>query len=68
MDVHQVRGARMYLTDVGKQFLGEGLEIWQGYFQFVRSPTKLILHAHGLLFHSLAQECQASHWSDVAKH
>lgn len=35
MEVHQVRGARAYYTDVGKRQIGGGLELWQGFFQSV---------------------------------
>ena len=34
MDVHQVRSARLYVTDIGKRELQGGLEMWQGYFQY----------------------------------
>lgn len=32
-EVHNVRGARAYYTDVGKRTIGGGLELWQGLFQ-----------------------------------
>ncbi|KIM89993.1 hypothetical protein PILCRDRAFT_204190 [Piloderma croceum F 1598] len=35
MDIHQVRGARAYYTDVGALKIGGGLELWQGFFQLV---------------------------------
>jgi hypothetical protein len=36
MEVHNVRGARAYYTDVGRRQIGGGLELWQGFFQLVR--------------------------------
>jgi hypothetical protein len=33
MDIHQVRSARAYYTDVNKSRIGGGLELWQGFFQ-----------------------------------
>ncbi|KAF7968418.1 hypothetical protein HWV62_30621 [Athelia sp. TMB] len=38
MDVHQVRSARLYVTDIGKRELKGGLEMWQGYFQITPGP------------------------------
>ena len=32
-EIHQWQGAWSYYTDVGKSFLGGGLELWQGLFQ-----------------------------------
>jgi hypothetical protein len=39
MDIHQVRGARAYYTDVGALKIGGGLELWQGFFQLVIAQT-----------------------------
>lgn len=41
-EVHNVRGARAYYTDVGKRPIGGGLELWQGLFQLVfRSDQRI---------------------------
>lgn len=47
-EVHNVRGARTYYTDVGKRPIGGGLELWQGLFQSVRS-----LHLYGGVLNTL---------------
>ena len=33
-EIHQWQGTWSYYTDVGKSFLGGGLELWQGLFQY----------------------------------
>lgn len=43
MDVHQVRAARLYVTDVGKRDISGGLEMWQGYFQSARPAIGRVL-------------------------
>lgn len=43
MDIHQVRGARAYYTDVNKSQIGGGLELWQGYFQSARPAVGRML-------------------------
>jgi hypothetical protein len=43
-EVHNVRGARAYYTDVGKRIIGGGLELWQGLFQWVFRPDQQVGH------------------------